>query len=71
MKLKNTLGDPDFDFPPEMSEVALAIRDLEFERDNLKELNVVLRKRLHEVSLDWQVADSRVKRVTRGIRRCP
>ncbi len=61
MKLKNTLGDPDFDFPPEMSDAEWAICDLEFERDNLKELNVVLRKRLHEVSLDWQVADSRVK----------
>lgn len=43
------MTDPDFDCPPEMSDAALAYRDLEFERDDLKE-------RLHELALDWQVS---------------
>lgn len=36
MKLKKLLG-PDFDCPPEMSEVALTIRDLEFTAADLTE----------------------------------
>lgn len=42
MKLKRLL---DFDCPSEMSDVALTIRDLEFERDSLKE-------RLHQMEKD-------------------
>lgn len=42
------MTDPDFDCPPEMSDAALAYRDLEFERDDIKEW-------LHELALDWQV----------------
>lgn len=42
------MTDPDFDCQPEMSDAALAYRDLEFERDDIKE-------RLHELALDWQV----------------
>lgn len=42
------MTDPDFDCPPEMSDAALSYRDLEFERDDIKEW-------LHELALDWQV----------------
>lgn len=38
MKLKKLLGDPDFDCPPEMSEVALTIRDLEFKYEDARSL---------------------------------
>lgn len=55
MELKKLLGDVDHDCPPEISEVVLTIRDLEFERDDLKGGVVTLRKRLHELATDWQV----------------
>jgi len=36
MKLKKLLGNPHHDCPPEMSDAALAYRDLEFEQNVLK-----------------------------------
>ena len=65
MKLKKLLGDPDFDCPPEMSEVALTIRDLEFERDDLEKrveelekLSNDMESELHGVWADYHDARS-------------
>lgn len=59
------MTDPDFDYPPEMSELALTIRDLEFERDDLKKRVEELEKlsndmeaELHGVWADYHDARS-------------
>lgn len=38
MKLKKLLGNPDHDCPPEMSDTALTIRDLEFKYEDARSL---------------------------------
>ena len=59
------MTDPDFDCPPEMSDAALAYRDLEFERDDLKKRVEELEKlsndmeaELHGVWADYHDARS-------------
>lgn len=63
LKLKKLLGDSDF--PPEMSNAALTVRDLEFERDDLKKRVEELEKlsndmeaELHGVWADYHDARS-------------
>lgn len=59
------MTDPDFDCPPEMSDAALAYRDLEFERDDLEKRVEELEKlsndmeaELHGVWADYHDARS-------------